>query len=98
MVWADAGCACADTAIGCLPLVERPSIFHGPPTIIVGRKLAQAESAGSEMLRVSRHAPFGIPNDIQARTTSVAAVACRNLDFTAGGSLMSRAYNVIDAD
>jgi len=64
------------------PFPERPSIFHGPPAIIVGRKLAQAESAASELFRTPARHPFGISNDIQARAVPAAAVPCRNPDFS----------------
>src|SRR5437762_2503067 len=102
MVWADAGCACADadTAIGFSPLPCGALVLGGPPTIIVGRKLAQAESAASEMLSAELACrAFRIPNDIQARALPTPAVACRNPDFQRRREdPMSRVYNVIDAD
>jgi predicted TIM-barrel fold metal-dependent hydrolase len=43
--------------------------------------------------------PFGIPNDIQSRAQNTAALRWRNSEFfIRGGKLMSRVYNVIDAD
>src|ERR1043166_6998097 len=81
MVWADADCACADTAIGCSPPSGAP-VLRGRPPIIVGRKLAQAKSAASELFRPPARHPFGMLNDIPARAEKPSAVACRNSIFT----------------
>src|SRR5215204_111052 len=46
----------------------------------------------------SRRGPFDILNDIQARAALAAALGCRIRRFTSWRTLMTRAYNVVDAD
>src|SRR3954469_14096894 len=52
---------------------------------------------GEDRGHVKRPA-FTIPNDIQARTRTGAALGCRIRIKRRRGSLMTRAYNVVDAD
>src|SRR5689334_4768377 len=57
---------------------------------------ARGERAGVRCLIGA--VPFGIPNDIQARARTGAALGCRIRIKRRRGTLMTRAYNVVDAD
>src|SRR6266480_3798003 len=46
MVWADSGCACADTAIGFSPVPCGAPVLREPPAIIIGAKTSTGEIGG----------------------------------------------------
>src|SRR5204863_4701407 len=77
MVWADSGCACADTAIGFSPVPCRALLLGGPPAIIVGAKTSTGGIGGER--NVDRRAVMSRVPYSERHSGSRPAEACGSM-------------------
>src|ERR1051325_7600198 len=98
MVWADADCACADTAIGCSPPSGAPVLRSRAADDYCRAKISTGEIGGERIVPPARTSPV---RHAERHSGSRRKAVCGSMPqprFSRRRKLMSRAYNVIDAD